>query len=124
MKSSDLKTLKANFDNALAFSSEEEAMQHQAHMLAFCFLSEVERYQQMQGLNRKMLAEKINTSASYITQLFRGDKLPNLEILAKMQKALNIQFQVTARPVKQDPPPSRPRSAKKAASSFPAKNRA
>lgn len=97
MTSSELNDLKSQFDSALAFSSEKEEMEHDAQMLAFSFLSEVEKYQALQGINRKTLAEKIKTSASYITQLFRGDKPLNFETLAKMQKALNIRFSITAK---------------------------
>ena len=58
------------------------------------FLSEVEKKYKEKGWRRKDLAKKIGTSPSYMTQLFRGTKLINLEMIAKMQDALNIKFNI------------------------------
>jgi len=38
----------------------------------------------------------IGTSASYITQLFRGNKIINLETIAKFQKIFDIKFEIKA----------------------------
>lgn len=38
----------------------------------------------------------IKTSGSYLTQVFRGDKPLNFITLAKIQKALNIRFEISA----------------------------
>jgi transcriptional regulator with XRE-family HTH domain len=61
----------------------------------FRFLDIVERKREKRGWSRKELAKKVGTSASYITQLMRGDKLINMLTLAKMQKALNIKFDIS-----------------------------
>ena len=45
-------------------------------------------------MTRKSLAESIGTSASWLTQLFRGDKLPSLETIAALGNALDIEFEV------------------------------
>lgn len=66
-------------------------------MLMYRFLSEVERVTEEKGINRKTLAKMLNTSPSYITQLFRGNKIINLEMLAKMEKVLGISFDIVAR---------------------------
>ena len=60
----------------------------------FRFLSIIEIRCEELGWNRKQLAEKVGTSASYITQLFRGDKLVNMLTLAKFQKALGLEFEI------------------------------
>lgn len=86
------------WDELLAFKTQEEQDKHEAQMLAFRFLSEIERYQELRGMNKKELALKIGKSPSYITQLFRGSKPLNFDTLAKMQRALNIQFNITAKP--------------------------
>lgn len=65
-------------------------------MIMYRFLSEVERIIEERGINRKTLARMLNTSPSYITQLFRGNKIINLETLAKIQKALGISFEISA----------------------------
>lgn len=86
------------WDDILNFSTNEEKIKHEAQMLMFNFTSEIEKYQELQGMTRKELSEKIKTSASYITQVFRGDKPLNFETLAKIQSALNITFHVQAHP--------------------------
>ena len=65
-------------------------------IIMYRFLSEIERLSDEKNLSRKELAKKIGTSPSYITQLFRGNKVINLETLAKFQKALNITFDIKA----------------------------
>lgn len=104
MSTKSLIESKANnpWDAVLAFPTEDEAIKHDAQLLMFGFLSEVSKYQELQQMTRKTLSEKIGTSASYLTQLFRGNKPLNFETLAKLQKALNIQFQITTRPSAED----------------------
>jgi L-fucose/D-arabinose isomerase len=41
------------------------------------------------------VAKEIGTSASYLTQLFRGDRLLNFKTVAKIEQALAIQFEIT-----------------------------
>jgi hypothetical protein len=36
----------------------------------------------------------VGTSPSYITQLYRGDKLVNMLTLARFQKALDLEFEI------------------------------
>jgi transcriptional regulator with XRE-family HTH domain len=36
----------------------------------------------------------IGTTPSYVTQLFRGNKIINLETIARMQLALNVEFEI------------------------------
>jgi transcriptional regulator with XRE-family HTH domain len=81
-----------------AFSSydSKEDLEHDTKMLMYRFLSEVERLSEEKGLNRKELASLIGTSASYITQLFRGTKMMNLETIAKFQKVLEVNFEIKA----------------------------
>jgi transcriptional regulator with XRE-family HTH domain len=68
----------------------------EARMIMYRFLSEVEKLSEEKNLNRKELATLIGTSASYITQLFRGHKLINLETIAKLQKVFNVTFEINA----------------------------
>ncbi len=67
-----------------------------AHSIAFNFLSEVETLMDEQGLTRRALAEAVGTSPSYITQLFRGDRILNLLMAARMQRVLGVLFKVKA----------------------------
>lgn len=92
MKQNEIKT---KFDGLLSFKSTEEELEHNAQMLAFNFLSIIDAEMERQNISKKKLAEMIGTSPSFITQLFRGDKKPNWTTLARMQKELDIDFQVT-----------------------------
>lgn len=83
------------FDYLFSFSSEKEEIEHEAKMLMFQFLDKIQIEAEAKKINRKTLAKKIGTSASYITQLFRGDKLINLTTLAKFQKELDLQFKIS-----------------------------
>lgn len=63
-------------------------------MLSYIFLSEAQKVLDRKGWTQKRLAEEIGTSASYLTQLLRGDKLLNLKTIAKIETALHIQFEL------------------------------
>ncbi|MEX2410647.1 MAG: helix-turn-helix transcriptional regulator, partial [Candidatus Paceibacterota bacterium] len=76
----------------------EEQVEHRAQMLSYIFLSEAQKAMDRKGWARKQLAKEIGTSASYLTQLFRGDRLLNLKTVAKIEAALKINFGVSASP--------------------------
>lgn len=67
-----------------------------AKMLMYSFLSEVEIITDERNISRKELAALVGTSAAYITGLYRGNHIASLEFLAKLAKALNIEFRITA----------------------------
>jgi len=71
-------------------------LDYEKRMVMYRILSEVERVADEKKLNRKDLAALIGTSPSYITQLFRGTKIINIETIAKFQKALDITFEISA----------------------------
>jgi len=79
------------FDNL----SEQDKLENEAKLIMFRFLDIVERKRKKKNWSRKELAKKLGTSASYITQLMRGDKLINMLTLAKMQRVLNIKFDIS-----------------------------
>jgi len=86
-----LEEIKSIFKEKKSF---KEKVEFEAQMLAFTFLSEIEREMDKMGMKKKDLAQAVGTSAGYITQLFRGNKLPNLTILAAMGIAVGKQFNV------------------------------
>src|SRR5258708_27262760 len=94
--SDKVEEIKNKFKFLLIEKNEEEGIEHDAYMLMAGYLSEIERVQENKKINRKDLAIKINTSASYLTQVFRGNKPMNFYTLAKIQRALKIKFQVSA----------------------------
>jgi ribosome-binding protein aMBF1 (putative translation factor) len=83
------------FDELLTHKNEEEQLEHDAQMLAFQFLTKVDKVMEEKGISKKDLAQKVGTSASFITQMFRGDRKPNWTILARMQRELGLTFKVT-----------------------------
>ena len=86
--------IKTAFDQLFSKLSEKDKLENDANVLMFQFLSIIETKCEELGLNRKQLAAKVGTSASYITQLFRGDKFVNMITLAKFQKALGLEFKI------------------------------
>lgn len=84
-----------SFNSLFADLTEEDILDNESKLIMFRFLDVIERKREQLGWTRKELAQKIGTSASYITQLMRGDKLINMNMLAKMQRALNINFEIS-----------------------------
>ncbi|GAB4324237.1 MAG: hypothetical protein Kow00127_16940 [Bacteroidales bacterium] len=82
-------------DKLFEFESPEEKLEHETYMLSFKFMHVVEQVMEAKNLNNKELAALIGTSASYITQLFRGNKLLNFKTLARLQEALDIRFDIS-----------------------------
>lgn len=77
--------------------NDEEKIEHRAQMLSYIFLSEVEKSLDQIGWTRKQLAEEIGISASYLTQLFRGNRLLNFKTIAKMERALELKFDISGK---------------------------
>jgi len=74
----------------------EEELAFETEMIVAAFLSEIEKAADEQGIKRKELAEKIGTSASYITQIMKGNKIPNLKTLTALGLAVGRKFDVRA----------------------------
>src|SRR6185312_10040127 len=82
------------FADLFESSSQEDEIRHEARVIMYRFMSEVERLIDEKNINKKELASLIGTSPRYITQLFKGNKLLNLETAAKFQRAFNIKFDI------------------------------
>lgn len=91
MKNSEIQTA---FDDLFTFENKDDQYEVDAKLLMAKFLSELQPIIDEKQLKRKELAEMIGTSASYLTQLYRGNKLINLLTLAKLQSALGVSFQI------------------------------
>jgi transcriptional regulator with XRE-family HTH domain len=97
MKSnSNRENIKTELDLLFNSKTESQLIERDALMLQANYLSEIERIAKESGINRKEIATKIKTSPSYLTQVFRGDKPLNFLTLAKIKRALNLRFNVTA----------------------------
>lgn len=84
------------FERMFEFDNEVDSWVHDAKIIQMKILNAMENSVAMPE-TKKELAKKLNTSASYITQLYRGDKLMNLEMMARIQEAFNIEFEVKVR---------------------------
>jgi hypothetical protein len=98
MNTKSQNNLKSQFLELLKYENTKEEIKDDAQMLMFAFISEINKHRDMQGVTKKTLANRIKTSASYLTQIFRGDKPLNFVSIAKMQRALAINFQIKAFP--------------------------
>jgi len=86
------------FENSFNELSAEEKTGHNAGLLAMKFLGLVDAEMEARQISKKELAQKVGTSASFITQLFMGDRKPSWNMLAKMEEALDLRFEITTVP--------------------------
>lgn len=84
--------IQATYRKIMDSRPEAEKLEADSLLLMSGFLSEIEAAMVKKKMTRKLLAQLIGTSPSYLTQVFRGDKPLNFMTLAKMQKALNVGF--------------------------------
>ena len=96
MKFKEKYNINSDFEDLFSFKSKEEELEHEAKMIMFRFLSELEKLNG-KPIKKKELAKAIATSPSFITQLYQGDKIINLPTLAKIQEAFDITFEITAK---------------------------
>jgi transcriptional regulator with XRE-family HTH domain len=74
--------------------SESDKLMIETRLLMYRFLSEIDKITSERGINRKELAKLTRTSASYITQLYQGKKIINLQMLTRIKKALDVDFKI------------------------------
>jgi ribosome-binding protein aMBF1 (putative translation factor) len=96
--SSENEKMMNELESLLAFNDEKEKIELEATLLHLKFVKIIEEAMKQEGLSKKNVAEKLDTSKSYITQLFSGDKLLNMKTLAKIEQLLNINFDIKAEP--------------------------
>ena len=83
-----------DWDRLLAFNNEEEIIEHISSVLSLSIAYEIEQLLLNRKMSKKELAQKIGTSASYITQIMTGDKLVNMKFLAKIKHYLGVDFSI------------------------------
>ncbi|MBQ4915087.1 helix-turn-helix transcriptional regulator [Maribacter sp. MMG018] len=94
MKSSEknIQNLDSAFDSL--FDNHEIDYDIEAKVIASKVLSQISEIAEKKHMNRKTIAELIGTSASYLTQLYRGNKLLNFVTLAKLKDKLNLNIEI------------------------------
>jgi hypothetical protein len=85
------------YQDLFAFKDKEEEIEHKAQMISYRILSEVEKVCEEKKINKKELATLVGSSPSYITQLFRGAKHVNMDIMARFEDALELCFEIKSR---------------------------
>lgn len=86
------------FESLFEFNTKKDEIEHEAKMLMFKFLSSFEELFPSKQVKKTELASKIGTSPSFITQLYRGNKLVSLTTLAKLQDAYKFTYEIKAVP--------------------------
>lgn len=89
---SKIEEIKEQFESIFNNKTIEEELRLESYLLMASFLSEIELILEKRRVTKANLAMQVGTSPSYLTQVFNGDKPLNFVTLAKIQKALNIQF--------------------------------
>lgn len=89
--------IEPSFESLFSSKTKKEELEHEAKMIMFRFIGEIEKLKSDKPLKKKELAKALGTSASYITQLYRGDKLVNLTTLAKLQDVYDLIFEIKAK---------------------------
>jgi ribosome-binding protein aMBF1 (putative translation factor) len=94
--SSENEKMMNELESLLVFNSEEEKVELETALLHLKFIKVIEEAMKEESISKAEIASKLSTSKSYITQLFSGDKMLNMKMLAKLQRALDINFKINA----------------------------
>jgi plasmid maintenance system antidote protein VapI len=86
--------IQKEFEHLFAFKDTQDELEHMAQMISFRFLSIIEKTLEDRNLKKADLAKMLTVSKSYITQLFNGGKKVNMDILARLEHCLGIDFQI------------------------------
>ena len=86
-----------NLVNKLKENETENDLGFEKTMVQMRFMSEVDLLMEEFGMSKTELAKAVGLSPSYITQLFKGTKSLNLEMIAKFQMVFGRKFFIEAR---------------------------
>ncbi|HPY13296.1 MAG TPA: helix-turn-helix transcriptional regulator [bacterium] len=96
MSSSNRKKLK--IEEALNFAltpvDDNEKIEFDAMKIQMKFLFKIQDIMDKRGMSRKDLAQKMETSKAFVTQLFGSDKFLNMKTIAKLQNIFNIRIEI------------------------------
>lgn len=94
--SSENERIVNELESLLVFTNEDDKLTLEAELLHLKFIKVIEGSMKQQAVSKAEIASQLSTSKSYITQLFSGDKLINMKMLARLQQVLDINFQIDA----------------------------
>ena len=92
--SSKTKNSLDKLNKMLEFNSERERSRLEEELLNLKFIASIEEIMDQKDVNRTELAILLNSSKSYVSQLFSGYKMINIKTLSKIQKTLNVTFRI------------------------------
>ena len=83
------------FLDILIPKSDKEKLELEAKMIQLDFIARLQELMKYKNINsKKELAVLLDTTPSFISQLFSAEKLINLKHLAKLQRALGIKYAI------------------------------
>jgi ribosome-binding protein aMBF1 (putative translation factor) len=94
MTSNKIEKLKERFTELDNFENKRDKIEHEKMIAMFYFLSDVQKIIDKKGWSRQRLATEIGVSPSYLSQLYSGDKVINLEMITKIAVALDCNFEI------------------------------
>lgn len=74
----------------------EEQLEIEGLLLGQAFLTHIHDVMEEEGITRKDLAVQMNTSPSFLTQLFRGDRPLSDRNKALMARILGVKWEISA----------------------------
>ena len=89
-KNNDIKIKKLN--DALKFKSKQEKLYFDAVKIHLDIMHHVQLLLDKKDMSHSDLSELLNVSEAYVSKLFSGDKLLNLEKIAQIQWIFNTKF--------------------------------
>jgi len=78
----------------LNISTEQDRIDLDAELIQLHILEKISAIMDDRGMTRSELADKLETSRAFVTQMFSADRALNLKTLAKIQKALDVHFEI------------------------------
>ncbi|OQX79671.1 MAG: hypothetical protein B6D61_03185 [Bacteroidetes bacterium 4484_249] len=86
-----------DFIDLLLPQTKDEKIEFEAQIIHLDFIARLKDSMDSKGIKtKKELAKLLETSQSYVTQLFSGEKLLNLKLLAKLQSVLDTKYLVVS----------------------------
>lgn len=79
----------------ITLNSENDKVEFEKEVLHAMCMNQVRTH--MGKMKNAELAKKIGVSSSFISQLFSGDKIVSLELLAKFQRVLKFKFYIESK---------------------------
>jgi transcriptional regulator with XRE-family HTH domain len=95
----------SSISSLIGFEDEQEKFEFQKEMLSLKFVKVIEDFITQNKIKKKDLADKMDYSPSYISQVFCANKFVNMDFLVRTQNALGHPFDIKLGDYKEDDSP-------------------